>query len=175
MENNTLQELLQRSLNGDHVAFTQIYCELKIPVFTVICRIVQSRTVAEDVMQNVFMKIYKQPTKKEIRNPRAWIFKLARNESIDALRKKHNTDCELTEICNDLRDNAYWQDDRIDLEKALCRLSAAQREVLVLHLNAGFGFQQIADITDSSLATVYRTYRKAINTLKNELNGGQQP
>ncbi|MBE6811444.1 MAG: RNA polymerase sigma factor [Ruminococcaceae bacterium] len=172
MDEKTLQKLLNDSLLGDHAAFTQVYNELKIPVFTVICRIVQNRTVAEDVLQNVFMKLFNQSTKTAIQNPRAFVFKIAHNAAIDELRKKHNTEQELTDICSDLRNNAYWIDTRIDLEKALCKLNAEQREIISLHLNAGFGFQQITQITDSSLATVYRTYRKAINTLKNELNGG---
>lgn len=172
MDEQTLQKLLNDSLHGNHAAFTQVYNELKIPVFTVICRIVQNRTVAEDVLQKVFIKLFNQPTKTAIQNPRAFVFKIAHNAAIDELRKKHSTEQELTDICNDLRNNDYWQDTRIDLEKALCKLTAEQRAVLSLHLHADCGFQQIAQITDSSLSTVYRTYRKAIATLKNELNGG---
>ncbi len=172
MHGQTLQKYLFSSMNGDRAAFELLYNELKIPVFTVICRIVQNRTVAEDILHDVFMKVFDCPTKTVVKHPRAWIFKLARNAAIDELRKKRHTDCELMENYCDLCNNEYWMDTRIDLEMALCKLSAQQREVLTLHLNADFSFQQIAKITDSSLSAVYRTYRKAISLLKSELNGG---
>lgn len=173
MDEKTMQSLIHDIRNGDRKAFARLYEELKTPVYTVICRIVQNRATAEDVMQEVFLKLYNVPPDPAVKNVRAWIFRTTRNAAIDALRKKHNTEIGLDDQNGGLRDNAFWVDQRIDLENALRKLPQEQREILALHLNAGFGFQQIADITGSSLPSVYRRYRKAINTLRNELNGGQ--
>lgn len=173
MDESTIQSLMQAFRNGDRKAFAQLYEELKIPVYTVICRIVQNRATAEDLMQEVFLKIYNAPPSASIKNMRAWIFRTAHNAAIDELRKKRNSECDLSAICIDLRNNEHWLDTRIDLENALRKLPVEQREILTLRLNADFGFQQIAEITASSLPSVYRQYRKAITTLKNELNGGQ--
>lgn len=173
MDDKMLHDLLCEIRDGDRSAFTQLYEELKIPVYTVICRIVQNRATAEDLMQEVFLKLYSTPPSTSVKNVRAWIFRTAHNAAIDELRKKRNSECDLSAICSDLRNNEHWLDTRIDLENALCKLPIDQREILTLRLNAGLGFQQIADITASSLPSVYRKYRKTIATLKNELNGGQ--
>lgn len=173
MNENTIQSLMQDFRNGDRKAFAQLYEELRIPVYTVICRIVQNRATAEDLMQDVFFKIYNAPPSVSVKNIRAWVFRLAHNAAIDELRKKRNSECDLSASCIDLRNNEYWTDTRIDLENAMGKLPVDEREILTLRLNADFGFQQIADITASSLPSVYRRYRKAITTLKNELNGGQ--
>ena len=93
-----LKEYFSRVQNGDKDAFARIYNELKQPVFTIACRIVQSKEIAEDVTQDVFVKLFISPPDSSIRNPRAWIFQMARNLAIDALRKKQSIDLDDVEL-----------------------------------------------------------------------------
>lgn len=60
---------------------------MKDPVFTVICRIMADRDAAEDIMQELFVKLYCAPPPSDVQNLRAWIFKMARNLAIDGVRK----------------------------------------------------------------------------------------
>lgn len=99
MNNRDLKESFRKIRKGDKDAFTIIYNELKKPVFTVVCRIVGDSLTAEDITQEVFVRLYSSPPDSSVKNPRAWIFKIARNLSIDALRKKQSLsidDIELT-------------------------------------------------------------------------------
>ncbi len=169
MDNHKLDTYFDRVSKGDKDAFAVIYNELKTPVYTVIYRIVKSKEVSEEIMQEVFLKIYKYPAGESIKNKRAWIFKITRNLALDALRKKQDMN-------NDFSSETYWSttdiDLRIDLEQAINKLECSQREILTLHLNAGFRFVEISDIVGLSLPATYRRYRKALKTIKNSLDGG---
>ena len=165
-----LKEYFSRVQNGDKDAFAQIYNELKQPVFTIACRIVQSKEIAEDVTQDVFVKLFISPPDSSIRNPRAWIFQMARNLAIDALRKKQSIDLDDVELA--VEDEISGVIMRWDIESAISRLPRDEREVLTLHINAELYFNEIAHIVGLSLPATYRKYRKAIKTLRELLGGG---
>ena len=172
VDKHTVHTLTEELRNGSQDAFAQLYEEWKTPVFTIIFRIVQSKETAEDVMQDVFIKLYRSPPDRTVKNPRAWFFACARNAAIDALRKKSNSDFPLSEVEPHTGDPIIYADTRIDVETALSRLPQLQREIVTLHINAQLGFSQIAGIVGHSLSYTYRQYRLAIQTLQNELNGG---
>ncbi|MBQ9767953.1 MAG: RNA polymerase sigma factor [Lachnospiraceae bacterium] len=165
-----LNDLFNRVRDGDKEAFTHIYHELKQPVFTIICRIVQNRELAEDLTQDVFVKVFTSPPDCSVRNPRAWIFRIARNLAIDALRKTTCADIDvLSMVSDDFSGNLVT---RLDLEQAIAALPRTEREILALHLNGALGFFDIAHIVGLSVSATYRKYRKALKTLRNLLDGG---
>ena len=165
-----LKEYFSRVQNGDKDAFAQIYNELKQPVFTIVCRIVRSKEIAEDVTQDVFVKLFVSQPSSSIRNPRAWIFQMAHNLAIDALRKKQIIDLEEVELSTDDEISSVIM--RWDVESAISKLPRDEREVLTLHINAELHFNEIAHIVGLSLPATYRKYRKAIKTLRELLGGG---
>jgi len=135
----------------------------------VVCRILGSRAAAEDVTQDVFVKLYTAPPGPPIDNPRAWVFRMARNLAIDALRKKKCTDIGETDLpAEDALGPLVL---RWDVEAAMARLSQTEREIISLHLNGDLRFREIASVTGTSVSSVYRTYRRAIASLRNSLNG----
>ena len=165
-----LHEYFSKVRNGDKEAFTQIYNELKQPVFTIVCRIVQSKETAEDITQEVFVKLFVSPPDSSIRNPRAWIFQMARNLSIDALRKKQCTDIDDVQLAsNDEFSNIVM---RMDIEEAISQLPCIEREVLSLHLNGALHFYEVSQIVGLSVPATYRKYRKALKTIREYLDGG---
>ena len=165
-----LQELFARIQNGDQEAFSCLYQELKQPVYTICYRITQSREAAEDITHDVFVKLFRSPPDASVNNIRAWIFQMARNLSIDALRKKSRTGGQDEE--NDIVDSYDHILLQIDIEAALRKLPSDEREILTLHLNADLGFKEIANIVGLSLPATYRKYRKSLKTMQKELNGG---
>ena len=164
MNKTDLSEYFELLRKGDRQAFAEIFSELKVPVYTIIFRIVRSQQLAEDITQDVFVKLFVSPPEPSVKNPRAWIFRMARNSAIDALRKKQNADT-----------NGYIPTDddqlgrmltRWDMETSIGRLPQDEREILSLHINAELGFGEIADIVGLSLPAVYRRYRKALRSLR---------
>lgn len=165
-----LRELFARMQNGDREAFACIYQELKQPVYTICYRITQSKETAEDITHDVFVKLFRSPPGASVKNMRAWIFQMARNLSIDTLRKNARI-AEKDGQCS--TDDAYDHIHlRTDLEAALRKLPWDEREILTLHLNADLNFKEISNIVGLSLPATYRKYRKSLKTVQKELNGG---
>ncbi len=170
MKEADVREYFKKVRSGDKDAFKYIFNEYKKPVFTVVCRIVGDIQTAEDITQEVFVKLFFSPPDSSVKNTRAWIFKIARNFSIDALRKKQSLSIDDVELkADDTCDKIAL---RLDLEAAINKLSDTQRQILTLHLNGGLKFNEIAFITGLSLSATYRSYRKALKTLREILDGG---
>ena len=171
MDSTDLKVLFQQLREGDQEAFVSIYHELKQPVYTICWRIVQIRETAEDLTQDVFLKLYASPPSASVKNERAWVFQMAHNASIDALRKRQEIPWSGRE-CPSYQQELNTLERNLDLEAAMSMLPDAYRQVLTLHLNAEFSFQQIGQMMGLSLSAVYRIYRKAIKLLQQLLNGG---
>lgn len=170
MDDKMLRDLFNRIGNKDKNAFTLLYREFKVPVFTVIFRIVNSKEIAEDITQDVFVKLFVSPPDLSVKMLRAWIFTVSRNSAIDYLRKNkvlHNE--EITLSAHNVENEVL---NRLDIEQAFQTLDSTEREIVTLHLNAGLSFKEITSITQLSLPSTYRRYKKALNKLKVILSGG---
>ena len=165
-----LRELFARIQNGDREAFACVYQELKQPVYTICYRITGSKETAEDITHDVFVKLFRSPPDTSVKNMRAWIFQMARNLSIDALRKQSRMTEQDKPIC--IEDPYPPIHLRMDLETALQNLSREELEILTLHLNADLSYKEISSIVGLSLPATYRKYRKALKHLQDELTGG---
>jgi len=156
---------------GDACAFEEIYNEISTPAFTVAYRITNDRCLAEDIIQEFFVKLYRNPPKAAPEKPRAYLMRMVHNLTIDKLEKQHISIDECENMQAEKNENC---DERIDLECAFEKLSAEERQLVVLHLNGGFKFREISEMMKIPLGTVLWRYRKAINKLRNILNGGEQ-
>ena len=61
---------------------------------------------------------------------------------------------------------------KLDLERAFERLTVQERQLVALHLSAGLTFREVTAIVERPLGTVLWQYRKAIEKLRNLLDGG---
>lgn len=156
--------------SGDKNAFEEIYHEINTAAYTVAYRITGDRHLAEDIIQEFFVKLYRKPPESPLEKPRAYLLRMVHNLTIDKLEKAHMNidDCE-----NMLSDKTDDADARIDLERAFEKLSSEERQIVTLHLNGGFKFREIAEIMNIPTGTALWRYRKAINKLRNILNGGE--
>lgn len=171
MTEQQLSALFDRLRGGDSTAFEELYHGMKTPLYTVICRVVHHRETAEDIMQELFLKLYRSPPEQAVNKKRAWIYRMACNLAIDALRRREHA--ELTEdILPSDGSMAERIGLRLDLERAMAALPLEEREVAALHLGGGLTFREITAATGLSLPAVYRRYRKAIAALRGALNGG---
>lgn len=166
---DNIKKLLDDMRAGSICAFEELYHELKTPVFTVIYRMTGSRELSEDILQELFIKFYKNPPGKEIKDPAAWIYRCAFNLTKDRLRLTRR------EIPEETPPKAVIREDiceKMDIEAALASLPEEMRIATVLHLTAGLTFREIGDILGKSLTDTYRLYRKALLQLRTKLNGG---
>lgn len=167
MTDERLKLLLQQLRNGDQRAFSDIYQEMKVPVFTVLVRMTGDRSLAEDLLQEVFLKIYQQPP--QVEKPRAYLFRMTRNLAVDVLRRSQPTES-LEE--QEHLGITYDSDVKLDLEQAFSMLTLQERQLAALHLSAGLTFREVAVIVERPLGTVLWQYQKAIGKLRMILDGG---
>ncbi len=171
MTDEELNFKLSALSHGDKTAFEEIYNELKTSAFTVAYRITQDRHLSEDILQEFFIRLYRMPPKAPFGKPRAYLMRMVHNLTVDALRKApRNTDIDSAEISAVYEEDT---DERLDLNSALKRLSYDERRVVILHVNGGLKFREIASALEMPLGTVLWRYRKAIGRLRDILNGGE--
>lgn len=166
MDNKTFKNLFNSMRNGNKDSFTCIYNELKKPVYTIIYRILLNKYDSEDVMQELFLRLYKLSPETKIDNPRAYIFQMARNMAITQLKKVRDD-----VIDEDMVDENYSNFDetictRLTLDEALKHITISQREIISLRINADMKFKEIAKVLDLPLGTVLTRYKTALKTLK---------
>lgn len=164
MNNKQLQYCFARLHHGDTEAFAEIYENMKTPVYTVIYRAVGSHEAAEDIMQELFLRLFRSPPGDEVQNPRAYIFRAAHNMAVDHLRRQVSTPLDEAAPCPESIGDSL--DRHLDIEAALRRLTEEQRQVVTLRINADLTLRQTADIMGKSMAHVHRTYHTALRTLQ---------
>lgn len=167
MTDNELCAKLDAVRQGDMTAFEEIYNDLKTPVMTVAARMTGDRHTAEDILQEVFVKLYQTPPDPRIKKPRAYIFRMARNLAVDGMRKLQPASLEDYE--DTLQSNDPDAAERLDIEAAMLKLSGEERQVVTLHLNGGLKFREIAQMTGTPLGTVLWRYQKAVKRLQSLL------
>ena len=166
MTSNELRALLEQISHGDRTAFEALYHEMNVPVYTVLVRITRDRNLSEDLLQEFFLKVFRTPPV-DAKNPRAYLFRMAHNLALDALRREKPT-----EELPDAPATAGIPYSQLELELAFAALPLPERQIAALHLYAGLKFREIAEICGYPLGTVLWRYRRAISQLQTYLNGG---
>lgn len=142
--------------------FTDIVNKYREPVYWFIRRRVINHDDADDVTQEVFIRIYKSlDTLKDASAEKAWIYRIATNECNRFLTRKYQS-TELTEdITNSLMEGEYIDYDeemQIKFQKALNTLSERQRNVFELRYYEEMTYEQISEIINSDVSTLKATY-----------------
>lgn len=150
---------------GSPEALAQLYEESARAVFAYALGIVRSRQLAEDVTQDVFVKI-RLGAEKYVPSGHAgaWILRLTRNTSLDLLRRRRHEE-PLTEHSEKAEKPAISDEDRIVLRAALEGLPPLERQVVFLYLVAGIPQKEIARSLSLPAASVNWKYRAALKKL----------
>ena len=129
-----------------------------------------SREVAEDLTQETFARALRAfPSYTQRGRDESWLFQIARNLQVDRFRKESGE--QLVEATAPRREGqtAATQDLRLSLNQALSRLAGPEREAFLLREIGGLRYQEIADLTDSTLGAVRNRIHRARTALKDML------
>ena len=171
------EELLVLIYKKDERAFTHLYDMYSKSLFSVINVLVKNREEAEDVLQDVFFKIWKNIDSYQESKGRfyTWILNIARNTSIDKLRSKDFNNSKknlssdnfvhLFEDSNKLANKI----DSIGIQEFVKKLKPKCIQIIDLLFFKGFTQQEVADELEIPLGTVKTHNRNCINDLKNYL------
>ena len=126
---------------------------------------------AEDAVHDVFVRLIALERPPD--DAKAWLFRAVRNEAISKSRSFWRRKRRESKVSSERRDwFEHRVEDLIDAEaaqRALATLSTEQREVVVLRIWAGLGFQQIAELTGASVSTTFERYKTALARMKAQL------
>lgn len=163
--------LLIRIAAGDRSALEKLYERLKSPVYGLALAMLKNRPDAEDVMQNVFLRVWDvAPQYRPGTDAGAWVMKITRNLSTDRLQVRKNTTdiMELSDVLSDGGEVAS-SPERMLLRELLEKLSDAERQIVVLYAVGGYSHKEIAGIVGRPYATVRWKYRNAMKKLQRML------
>lgn len=87
-DKNLLEELIARCALGNRTAFSELYDATSAKLLAVCLRVLKERAAAEDTMQDVYVKIWKNAGRYQVtgHSPMTWLITIARNTAIDRLR-----------------------------------------------------------------------------------------
>ncbi|NNF76832.1 MAG: sigma-70 family RNA polymerase sigma factor [Rhizobiales bacterium] len=167
--------LLQQVRGGDQQAFGVLIGELYPAVYRAALRVLRQEQEAEDVAQDVFLKIWRDPP--ELRadaNLKAWSARVATNGAIDRLRKKKP---DISDDLPDQVDPAVSADEAMQaneaagaVQQAIDHLPERQRLALVLTYYQGLPNKEAADLLDVSVDALESLLARARRALKATLS-----
>lgn len=181
-------QLIARLAVGDTSALDALYDRYAGVIFALLVRIVADRAIAEDLLQEVFLRAWQRAgTYRDARGRvAAWLFGIAHNLAVDELRRqrrrpqpatareRENTDLGWESVATDgqeVAEEAWVNLRRAQIETALGRLPEAQRRVIELAYFEGYTQTQIAARLDEPLGTVKTRMRLGIQKLRDILQG----
>ncbi len=168
-------ELLARIQAGDESAMAVLYDRYSRIVYSVALRVLRSPASAEDVMQEVFMQIWRHPESFAASRGSmgGWLAVVARNRSIDLLRRRKPTDSVEDVVLPSPYDLAAEAEQHALLEKTravMQTLSPEQRKSVEMAFFDGLTHAEIAETTGDPLGTVKTRIRSALIVLRKAMH-----
>jgi RNA polymerase sigma factor (sigma-70 family) len=186
-----LSRLLGRAGIGDRPAFEEVYKRTSAHLFAVVLRINRDRGQAEEVLQEVYIKVWHAARTFDAAQgqPLTWLISIARHRAIDSLRRKQTepqfrsapspVDEEDHDVYEDLADSALGPletlsraSDAQSIATCMKGLTASQRQSVALAFFDGLSHAEVAERLQQPLGTVKSWVRRALMTLRTCLEGG---
>lgn len=175
--------LLSAYIQGDDKAFETLVKRSKFKVYTTIYLIVKDRYVAEDLMQEAYIKaidVMKSGRYNEEGKFLPWILRIAHNMAIDYFRKEKRYPTIVLEDGSKLFNSFQFAEDSVEdiqlkadqvanVRELIKKLPDEQREVLIMRHYEDLSFQEIADQTGVSINTALGRMRYALINLRKML------
>lgn len=171
------QELVALLVQQNDQAFSYLYDNYSPALFGIISQIVSDKETAADVLQDVFVNIWKKISSYDDRKGRlfTWLLNIARNAAIDKIRSRSHQDSlknqPLAENVNSVAANAVVnpQLNDVGLKKQVNKLKDEYRILIDMSYFQGFTHEEISKILEIPLGTVKTRIRSALIQLRTML------
>lgn len=179
-EDMTDYEVIKAVLNGDNDIFSELVRRYKNLVYSVIVRMVSDYDLANDLAQDVFLKVYKNLDKYYPDYKfSTWVIRISTNHVIDYRRKKRQDTVSIDEMDVELSgelhhedspESAYLKKEQSQmLNKVVNDLPDMYKIPIMLYHQQGLSYQEISDITDEPLSKVKNRIFRGRKMLKESL------
>ena len=177
-------QLIQRVSGGDALALEALYERYVRQCFGLALRILNETPLAEEVVQEVFIKVWSKPDSYSAHKGKfvSWLLSLVHHRCVDELRRKSRTETPLdyseggsildtqADPEPDPADQAWMREQQNDIRVALGQIAPNQREVIELAYFGGLSQSQIATRLNQPLGTVKTRVRMGLQSLRSLLD-----
>lgn len=176
------QQIIRQYLSGDEKSLEFLIARYLKQIYNFVYRNVGNQAEAEDITQEVFIRVWKNMRKfDQQKSFKPWIFQIAKNASIDFLRKKKSIPFSRFEnetgqnmIIDTMADQEAENfvenlSDKRVVESLMAKLSEKDRIIMDLRHKQGMSFKQIAENMKESINTVKSRYRRIIFSLRKNI------
>ncbi len=166
-------------------AMEAVIDEYQTPLLRYAVRLMNNPTLAQDVVQNAFIKLFRnwQANMHADGRLKGWLFRVVHNEAVDMIRaeerrRKHQEG----HVTIWLEENSGGVSDAVDerisiVLSCLGILPPAQQQVVLLRMQQGMSYEEISDVTGKSTGYVGNLLHKAVQKLSSRvkyMEGGVQ-
>jgi RNA polymerase sigma-70 factor (ECF subfamily) len=175
---------MRRIRAGDRSAVDGLYDRFRRPAFALARRILADDALAEDVLQEVFLSVWRDPAAfdRGRGSVASWLLAVVHHKAVDAVRREESQrrrqamaedemalDAPVT--ARDVEEEAWSRVVAENVRRALRALSPAQREALTLAYYGGYTQREVAALTGAPLGTVKTRMLSGLRRLRQELGG----
>ena len=186
-EHNTDDELMAAFIVGDTAAMETLFLRYRQSVYSWLLRMTGDAAEAEDIYQDVWLKVIRHAADYRSGSFRAWLWQIVRNKATDRMRKMspslildspisaegEGEETIVDQLSDDRAADALMQIEEVERRRVVCEaieaLPMAQREVVLLRINGELSFKEIADMLAAPMGTVLARMHKAVKSLKDTL------
>lgn len=172
-------ELIRRIARGERAAFDELYARYSRPLFSYIAKFLRDHGLAEEVLQDAFVKIWRSAPRydRSLSRPFSWCVLITKRLCIDRIRAMKpvtvTDDPMAFRPIDEQRQSEKDPSQRVEIKDQLSilgemveRLPDSQRLSLQLAMNQGLTQQEISDQLDMPLGTVKTAMRRGMQRLK---------
>ena len=162
--------------------FQKLLQEHKDRVFGYAVYLLRNPEDAEDVVQEVFVKLWNHWEEIDRKRAIGWLMKVARHKCLDLLRRKqmhgkhassvYENDMasrDMETMASNPADSYEWTETQSQLLQAMDQLTDKTRQILILHYFQGFRYQTIGDIMDLNVSAIKTAVHRGKQKLKDVL------
>lgn len=171
----TEQKIINLLQKGDKRALTLLYENYSNSLYGVILKITLNEEIAEDALQETFIKVWKNASKYDSSKAKlfTWLFRIARNTAIDKLRSFNNRYKKEVQIETSnvyLLPTSNFNQDVMDIKEHVGRLDKKYQIVLDALFFQGMTQQEASDELDIPLGTIKSRLKIGLRELKKVYN-----
>lgn len=169
------KEILQLIEDNVNKGFKLLMGQYSRQIYWHIRKIVYNHADADDITQNVFVKVYQNlKSFKQESSLKTWIYKIATHEAINflnsAAKRKNINDSELVSgLVSNLQDDNFFEGDEIQLklQQAIALLPEKQRIVFTMKYFDEMKYEDMAEILETSVGALKASYHFAVKKIEN--------
>ncbi len=170
--------IAQKLAKGDEDAFVIVYKQYKFQIRNLVLKFVKSPDLAEDITQEVFIKVWENKERlSEIVSIKAYIFTMARNHTINVLKRAAGQEIAKSEIIKHYQrqstastdDQMLSQEYKLQLNKILEALPVQTRNIFVLCKEQDKSYEEVASLLGISRNAVKKHIVRSLKAFRNML------